>query len=269
MPASASVPTLHIQRPSDESDNIQEHVPLTIAGDWHCCKCQLPTPIYLRAGPHPLGALACECPHKPCGNCTLTSDLVKQFLPIDEAEPAVIPASPTGQEVPFGSVCTACGLSWRAREISRHKKSLRKMPSLSLAQRTRNRLAPEGGRLRKTQSSHVLGNKRIITPPGVGKQAEFAAVEFTGRECTCGWVMDLGALCFQIVEPRVGEEKEEQKEELKEALEEEQEEEPRNAAVWSTTPELEAMGHGHRTLVVRGVEHPNPLRSCPVTRDDI
>lgn len=246
------LPTLRIQRASGDIDGPVHGLPSPTSDSmWHCCQCRLGTEVFIHPGQHPIGALACECPHKPCGNCSISGE-VKPFLPIDdEPEPTVVPASEYGNEIPFGIICPCCGLSWRARETGRYKKSLRKMPSVSLAQHHQNRLAPEKGRLRKSRSSNsiTLGSKRIITPPGIGKQAEYATIKFGGFECTCGKALDLSALCFQIVPAD-----QQQVEVAAEATEK-----------WSTTPELQAMGHDQPTIKIRGVSHPNPLRSCPVT----
>jgi hypothetical protein len=260
-------PMLQVQRPSDDLDSLPN---ISNGGEngsntgedshWHCCKCGTSTQIYVRAGDHPLGALACECPHKPCGSCK-TTGLVKTFLPMEE--PCMIPVSEVHKDIRFGVLCSCCGLSWRAKEIGRYKKTLRKMPSLglSMAQIYQKRLSPASIGLRKSKSTLVLGNKRIITPPGHtrGKQAEYATVKFSDVGCTCGSVIDLtSALCFQIVGPQMVEH-----EKRPVGLSEH-----KKQIGWSTTPELEELGHGEPIIRIKGVAHPNPLRSCPVTGED-
>ena len=234
--------------------------------EWRCCKCGTSTPIHVRAGNHPLGALACECPHKACSSCK-TTGLVRPFLPMEE--PCMVPISEENKGIRFGVLCPCCGLSWRAKEIGRYKKTLRKMPSLgqSMAQMNQKRFAPGNLMgLRKSKSTLVLGNKRNITPPGqaMGKQAEYATVKFSDVACTCGVMIDLAsALCFQIVGPQVNEHVKQSSDLGKEKRKEKKE------VGWSTTPELQAMGHGEPIVRVRGVARPNPLRSCPVTADDL
>jgi hypothetical protein len=267
-----ATPALHVQRPSNDSDSLFD---ITVNGNgteadessWKCCQCGKSTPIGIRPGEHPLGALACECPHKPCGSCK-TSGLVKMFLPMEE--PAIVPVAEVKKNIPFGVICSCCGLSWRAKETGRYKKTLRKMPSLglSVAQMHQNRRAPLNLGLRKSQSTMVLGNKRIITPPGqsLGKQAEYAKVKFSEIECTCGIVIDLSAaLCFQVVEAQVDGHGKEQKasKERKEVHFEEKK------VGWSTTPALQAQGHSRPMIRIRGIDHPNPLRSNPVTDEDM
>jgi len=173
----------------------------------------------------------------------------------------MVPARELTKDITFGVICPCCGLSWRAQETgSRYTKTLRKMPSLCMATLAaqQSRLTPENGRLRKSRSTLVLGNKRIVTPPGVEmpRQAEYATVKFSGLECTCGTVIDLSAFCFQVVKLQAGEkitkvEKGVQVDEKK-------------GKIWSTTPELLARGHDKPIINIRGVLHPNPLRSCPV-----
>ncbi|KAJ4301312.1 hypothetical protein N0V90_003403 [Kalmusia sp. IMI 367209] len=253
-----ALPIVHIQRASTSLDD-----PFTSDADakWYCCACGTSNSVHVRASPHPLGALACNCPHKPCGSCSI-SGTVRPFLPIEE--PAMVPTTTVttalaetskDKSIAFGIICLCCGLSWRAREIgNRYTKTLRKMPSLQI---NKGRLAPLEGRLRKSRSTLALGNKRVVTPPGVEmpKQAEYATVKFSGVQCTCGTSIDLGALCFQIVGEQVDE----------------------NVRAfhrvwvrvgkqpgWSTTEELLAQGHGEAVVRIRGVVHPNPLRSYPV-----
>ncbi|KAJ4344844.1 uncharacterized protein N0V89_012588 [Didymosphaeria variabile] len=275
MSPSVCVPTLQVQRASGGiQDPFIDHATAT----WDCCACGTRNHVYVHPGQHPLGFLACDCPHKPCSAC-LTSGQVKPFLPMNE--PAMVPCGNAasaaegepGNEIRFGIVCPSCGLSWRAREFGkRFSKTLRKMPSVSLNRAVH--LAPVEGRLRKSRSTLVLGNKRIVTPPGkeVPKQAEYVAVRFSGVNCTCGTTISLdSAFCFQIVGEQVTERDRKQKEFwglwVKEG----------NSVGWTTTPELKEKGHGTAMLrlgkvepgnehegVSWRVEHPNPLRSAPV-----
>jgi hypothetical protein len=320
-----STPTLHVQRtsadvmfemhPGDRLPSIpsdDESSSFTTASEgtvWHCCKCGTANAIYAGDDNHQLGALACECPHKPCGSCK-TTGLVKPFLPMEE--PCMVPVSEVDKEIRFGVLCPCCGLSWRAKEIGRYKKTLRKMPSLgfSMAQMQKKRLgvAPGGVgvpnsvslmNLRRSKSTMVLGNQRIITPPGqtMEKQAQYATVKFSGVVCTCGVVIDLAsALCFQIVEPQVDEREqlEEKMSNLEVSSKSENSTKPqksnksekssqseksatskaiseqRKEVGWSTTPELQEMGHGEPIITIRRrVQHFNPLWSNAVTDDDL
>jgi hypothetical protein len=261
------VPTLNIQRASGSTqDPFLDDAPAT----WTCCRCGTHNPVSIHPGAHPVGALACICPHKPCSACK-TAGQVKPFQPMDE--PAMVPCGPAspGTAIPpgddtakekrtelrFGIVCPACGLSWRAREFGkRWSKTLRKMPSVSLGRNAH--LAPPA--LRKSRSTLVLGSKRIITPPGAAglKQAEYVAVRFSGVSCTCGTTVTLkAALCFQIVGAQMDENESEGEGEgtwvWKGSL-----------VGWTTTAEFKEKGHGTPVLRILGVEHPNPLKSAPV-----
>ncbi|KAF2650249.1 hypothetical protein K491DRAFT_697464 [Lophiostoma macrostomum CBS 122681] len=103
------------------------------AGTWTCCRCTKTNTVYLRGGAHPLGALACACPHKPCAGCAFGGSL-RRFVP--RVEPVQVEVAAVGRgrldggigkegglegglemEIPFGVVCTGCGLSWRAQEV--------------------------------------------------------------------------------------------------------------------------------------------------------
>jgi hypothetical protein len=96
-----SPPLLHVRQPTNNSDSLLN---VGIDGDrvdnekssWQCCQCGVITPIGVRHGQHPLGALACECPHKPCAS-------YKIFLPI--GEPATMPIEDMRKEIPFGVIC--------------------------------------------------------------------------------------------------------------------------------------------------------------------
>lgn len=172
-------------------------------------------------------------------------------------------------ELRFGILCPSCGLSWRAREFGkRWSKTLRKMPSVSLHPARGAHLAPEH-RLRKSRSTLVLGNKRVITPPGNAgaKQAEYAAVRFSGVDCTCGTTITLGAaLCFQIVKMEVDSGASDQGSEHG-GTDPGVEASPKwegSSVGWTTTPEFKEKGHGTPILRLLGGKHPNPLRSSPV-----
>lgn len=275
-----AIPTLNLQRASGGfQDPFIDRADAD--GEWVCCVCGTSNDVHIYPGAHPLGALACDCLHKPCHACKVSGQ-VKPFLPM--TEPAMVPcgdstfnsdrANDNGKgkgkatttkanELRFGIICPSCGLSWRARESGkRFSKTLRKMPSVSLHRATYP--APPGeNKLRKSRSTLVLGNKRIVTPPGTAtpaKQAEYAAVRFSGVTCTCGTNIELvSALCFQIVGEQV-----DQREREAERKEKGLWVKAGNSVGWTTTPELKAKGHGTPVLRIRGVEHPNPLRSCPV-----
>ncbi|OAG00683.1 uncharacterized protein CC84DRAFT_321829 [Paraphaeosphaeria sporulosa] len=283
-PSTSHVPEITLQRASGclcDPFTDMDAAPTT----WTCCACGTQNRVSIHSGPHPLGELACDCAHKPCVACSIAGT-VKPFLPMDE--PAMVPCSymststsnPASssepgkanekEELRFGILCPACGLSWRARELGkRWSKTLRKMPSVSLQAR---RLAPEH-RLRKSRSTLVLGTKRVITPPGIAsdKQAEYAAVRFSGVPCTCGTTIRLrAALCFQIVVLEGGEQiRVDEKEMVVDGRMEMDGGEKTvmwegSLVAWTTTPELQEKGHGTPTLRLLEGEHPNPLRSSPV-----
>lgn len=268
-----ALPEIQVQR---ASGGIEAPYIDHASGTWTCCTCHTRVHVYIHPGDHPLGKLSCDCPHKPCSTCT-SSGQVKPFLPIEE--PAMVPcgeigddggpllpggSSPTHEKgIPFGIVCPACGLSWRAREFGkRFSKTLRKTPSLSLSQAMRR--APVEHKLRRSRSSVCLVNhKRIVTPPGegLGKQADYVAVRFSGFVCLCGEKMGLAeAFCFQIVGADQEDERCKEFRSLWEAKSEV------DRVGWSTTEELRGKGHGEEVLRLAGgkVEHPNPLKSAPV-----
>ncbi|PVI03797.1 hypothetical protein DM02DRAFT_611919 [Periconia macrospinosa] len=258
MPACQPPPTFYIKpSPSGstctDSGGEDDDVPEDERAKWHCCHCSRGQPIYIFNGEHIIGALTCDCPHKPCEECTV-SGIVRPFEPMEE--PAIVPVSAENNEIWFGIVCPCCGLSWRAKELRRHSKYLAKMPSFSMAQHHQKRLAgssSEGGKLRRVRSSLALGggNKRIFTPPEKGKQVEFAAVNFSGFECTCGRAIDDTALRFQVTGPPT------QRSQVRSGKK-------ARKSWFSTTPELKARGHGMAELTIGTVRHANPLHSSPV-----
>lgn len=237
---------------SDDSDT---ETPEDERAKWHCCNCFHRRDIHIFNKDHIIGALACVCPHKPCETCGL-SGIVKPFEPIEE--PAIVPVSPENNEIWFGVVCPCCGLSWRAKELRRHSKLLKKMPSFSMAQHHQKRLLgpADGGKLRRVRSTLTLTNKRNITPPGPVKQAEFAAVSFGGFECTCGHAINDAAMRFQVTGPPT---KRVQVSSGPKA----------RKSWWTTRPELKNLGHGKPQLEIQGTKHANPLRSCPIKPEEV
>lgn len=251
-----SSPTFYTHQPLD-NQNLSYKGNITRNGEatWQCCQCKSSHNVSIYPGSHPLGALACDCPHKPCGSCS-TAGVVKPFLPIEE--PATVPTCTANRDVDFGTVCSRCGLSWRARESGRFKKQLSKMSSLKIPTLQQSRMTPGNRRLRKARSSVVMGTKRVAAGTGTEAQAEYAWVWFSGRGCTCGHVMDLSSLCFQIVSPPV----DEGAPRLDPLCRR-----PRKRPGWSTTPKLEARGHGMPMIRYPGACHPNPLCSHPLTEE--
>ncbi|KAF2644354.1 hypothetical protein P280DRAFT_515297 [Massarina eburnea CBS 473.64] len=240
-------PTYHLaqgwERETDECAGIPEDE----AAKWHCCRCRRGQRIFVsNDAEHIIGALSCSaCPHKPCNDCTL-SGIVKLFVPLEE--PTLVPVSEVNNEVWFGTVCGHCGLSWRAKELGRQSKGLKKMPNLGHLHRS----LLSSGTLRKVRSRLFPGSKSGLTPPNPGKQAKFAAVRLTGYECTCRHWIDEASLCFQVfgkpTQRKPGDNEED------------------TTVASSATSDLQAMGHHEETIVMsRGIRHANPLRSNPVT----
>jgi hypothetical protein len=87
-----------------------------------------------------------------------------------------------------------------------------------------------------------------------GDQAESVAVKFTGIKCTCGMTTEASSLCFQIVDPP---------KDFREVQFAKQVV-ARNMVGFGSTPEDRAKGHGTPTLTLKGIRHPNPLRSNPI-----
>ncbi|KAF2876227.1 hypothetical protein BDV95DRAFT_590379 [Massariosphaeria phaeospora] len=205
-------------------------------GKWSCCHCGTQHPLFTQQGAHPLGALSCSCPHKPCGECTLAGS-VKQFLSIS-AEPALVQAPVPGDDIAFGAVCAACGLSWRVQEVG--SKRVKKKAS------HQHLLARKMGSMRRTKSVAALRQTAALAPiPEIRVvQAEDVRVRFCGIRCSCGGVTDLNSLCFK--------------------MEGEGEGRLQGGKQWSTTAEFKAKGHGGPVLLLLGGKHPNPLASNPV-----
>jgi hypothetical protein len=235
-------PTFHLARATTSSNLVVEYdnLPEDQRAKWHCCQCGHGNRITANVGNHIIGALACACPHKPCATCTV-SGIVKPFLPMEE--PAMVPVSEANGKVWFGSVCSACGLSWRAKVVV----------APSLAQIHQARLAPAHRLGRKIRSTFNL-RKHNLAPSTPAQQADKAAVRFGGFDCTCGRKVDLGGLCFQVTgkptERGNGEDDAEPK------------------PWFTTTPELQLKGHGTPTLKLAGGPRPNPLRSAPVSSEE-
>jgi hypothetical protein len=195
-------------------------------------------------------------------------------------------------EIPYGVVCGVCGLSWRAGEVDNLEKKkegkgkgktsgVRKMPSLSIrGMKKHHRLEPKEGKLRKSKSlmdlvlpsarkpsSEKKKTKDGLVDPGKGKEendkkkkevvlptpeqgqgqaegkesggVQSATVQFSGIKCKCGRYSNIESFCFRVTEINT-------------------------AATRATTAQFMSMGHDGPVLRICGLEHPNPLRSCPV-----
>ncbi|KAF2792635.1 hypothetical protein K505DRAFT_362725 [Melanomma pulvis-pyrius CBS 109.77] len=260
--------------------------PVPESHSWTCCQCHTTTPLSINSGQHPLGAVSCICPHKPCECCTFTG--LTHFLPI--IEPGVVPlslASPSsssGSEIPFGIICSDCGLSWRVEETAAQARMfrLRKMPSVRGALRGfhNHKLLGQAGRLRKSRSLVALGlQARDATGDEKDeveekeqekkeeKPASFTTVTFSGLTCSCGRVSSLdSSFCFRVVTPkRISSVPEAAPAVVKTST-------PapvRETVGRKTDEELMAKGHDDAMIRVCGREHPHPLRSAPVMAEDL
>ncbi|KAF2015735.1 hypothetical protein BU24DRAFT_461967 [Aaosphaeria arxii CBS 175.79] len=212
--------------------------------------------LQLRPGKHPIGAVACRCPHRPCEDCRFSGSL-RYFMPI--TDPLSIPRvdrhhSTTGDrmsEIPYGIVCKTCGLSWRAEEVRR----ARRVPSLKETFRDlqKNRLHPRGGRLQKSQSMLTLNaSPKLVVEDSSSPIVRSTSIRLAGRKCTCGSVSSEDTFCFRIVTEN----------ELGNSLESSARYYREPSRV--TDEELRAKGHHNSVLCIRNVVHPNPLRRNPV-----
>ncbi|KAH7077300.1 hypothetical protein FB567DRAFT_400486, partial [Paraphoma chrysanthemicola] len=251
-------------------------------GKWCCCKCGGGCELYEHdEGDNLVGAVACNCPHRSCENCTLTGR-IKPYKPVQEPIPVQLPDDKP-KLVQFGVLCNNCGLSWRAQTVKdtvrqkvsavpktiakasgqpleklRHTKSL-----VNLLGEPTPKPATSG--LSKMKSNATLRAKSDEMEKEHGKQVKSVMVYFSGFDCTCGHTLDASALCFQIVEA----------------------DEASAASVITTTattaappavvepessftasPEDRIRGIGNSVLKIwRGgktIYHPNPLASNPV-----
>lgn len=168
-----------------------------------------------------------------------------------------------GGNVPYGVVCGGCGLSWRAEEL----RKVKKVPSImKMADVQKKRLAPQFGKLRKSQSLMNLkksfGSQAKKEEQMVEKRVRSTSVQFTGLKCTCGCVSTLDSFCFQLTEQELGP--------LDVVPEETAQLEPAQPLPSrATNDRLQAMGHHEPELRVRHVRHPNPLRGNPVEPSDL
>jgi hypothetical protein len=220
-------------------------------------------------------------------------------MPISEPATVLLRNGPhpgvrVDMDTPYGVVCGVCGLSLRAREVDVEKEKekekegkrktgktgVRKIPSLSIRGMKRHCLDPKEGKLRKSKSlmdlvlpsarkpsSEKKKTKDGLVDPGKGKEendkkkkevvlptpeqgqgqaegkesggVQSATVQFSGIKCKCGRYSNIESFCFWVTERNT-------------------------AATRATTAQFMDMGHDRPVLRICGLEHPNPLRSCPV-----
>lgn len=252
-------------------------------GAWGCCECDTTHGVQGTDNrQHPATTLKCNCGHHSCVNCTLKGQ-IKKFQPMNEPEVVQL-SEDANKDVRFGVFCSGCGTAWRAvkvetatpkktalQRISALPKRLLKhgmhpleklchsssLSNMSSPDTTASASVPAA----QPTSSASTFNLRALSnemEEGHGKQADLATVQFTGLLCTCGGVTDISSLCFQIFDPPV----DFYEAEFKKLME------GRRVAGFGTTPEDQARGHGTPTLTLKGISHPNPLRSAPVQEDD-
>ena len=226
---------------------------------WKCCKCNHATRIAFISGEHPIGTAACVCQHSLCHKCSFSG--ISHFIPI--VEPCLVPVRSSAvlaafeEEVPFGIICRECGLSWRTTEKKATLPDRKTSVQSVLRDLRSHKIAPTAGRLRKSRS--LIGPGMLIREDkekGKGKEAYetlgFKNVTFSGIPCSCSCVSSLDStFCFRIdVSP------------------------PAIPGVNVRDPNEEIAGFlvtGPRDDTVirtRAGEHPNPLKSAPVTDSD-
>lgn len=243
-------------------------------GTWRCCKCKRGHDIHHFAdGEHPISTLNCVCTHRSCADCTFDGD-IRRFQPMKEPEIVQL-SEDKSNEIRFGVVCDACGLSRRAKDVSHdtHKSTTIQRIS-AVPKRLAKRRAYPRGRLRHSRSLGDISEDSALpdtTTPilcstlnlralsdemekGHGKQAECTTVRFTGLKCSCGAYTCATSLCFQVVvPPQDGEEAVSGGSRLLQL---------------QSTPTDRARGHGTPVLTLKGRDHPNPLMSSPVLQGD-
>lgn len=269
-------------------------------GLWRCCKCGKAHNLYPQEqGQNLIKALECDCPHRSCEDCALTGD-IKPFKPVQE--PIPVQLSDVDKRILFGIFCGDCGSSWQAAPVSDVVGSRTKRQKISAV--PKNLVQHTAHPLDKLRVSRSMANLRGDPTPKAhspkafkstynlrvlsdemekehGKQANSVMVMFSGIVCTCGRTLTTCDLCFQIVEQPKQLEQHEQSEQS-ERLEHDAEEPDviareelklRKEPTFSATAEDIAKGIYEPTLTLivkdRTIHHPNPLKSNPVTKDDL
>jgi len=213
---------------------------------WKCCNCKRQHKFRLHSGKHPAGSFFCSCTHKPCEHCHFAGSL-KYFVPIQEPFTIVTPNSDKGEGIPYGVICRNCGVSWRAKstlpppktstketKIMRCPTRFLSLPTMSDRAHKRRSLF-DFGQVYNTSQSRT---KLLIGPAG-DTAIRSTEIQFSGLKCSCGSVSKVDtSFCFRIAKD-----------------------------------DKSGLGDGQRdplsyhdgpTIDIRGVRHPNPLRSNPV-----
>jgi hypothetical protein len=158
----------------------------------------------------------------------------------------VTPNSEKGEEIPYGIICKKCGSGWRATPTLRHQKTS--------AQELKKKHCPQQffslpampDRVRKGHRSMLDFAQSYNTSQGGsnGNRIEDTAIrstdiQFSGLKCTCGSVSRVEiTFCFRIVKGNNSDLEDERR--------------------------AQSSYHDKPIISIRGVEHPNPLRSNPV-----
>ncbi|KAF2740342.1 hypothetical protein EJ04DRAFT_572188 [Polyplosphaeria fusca] len=242
---SLSLSTLRkMKQPSPEASDMPPDPPPE--GSFRCCQCDIVNDVYFSTGKNPLGIVSCQCHHVACEACFLFGRIAN-FAPI--TEPLLVPVSEADlKQIPFGIVCSDCGMSWRAEGV----RCLKKKPSLLAPPQ---RPPSENGSLKKSKSMTFASSstKKTKAPEATSENAHIKAVtiRFYGKKCICGEVSNSQTMGFKILETAKDEPA------FKKIK-------PYKAPERFTTPELLEKGHHSPMIRLWGKEHPNPLRSCPV-----
>jgi hypothetical protein len=113
-----SYPNVRDLYSASEYPNLRTNVPEDPGDRLMICSCKRETILKLWKGPHPFKTLKCAgCDQTP-NQQTFTTEILKQIgYPILRV--AIVPEWRYGEliEVPYGSVCPGCGLTYRAKVL--------------------------------------------------------------------------------------------------------------------------------------------------------
>ncbi|KAF2876081.1 hypothetical protein BDV95DRAFT_559971 [Massariosphaeria phaeospora] len=93
-----------------------QDAPWVTKGLWMCCHCGHITSLLHIGADNPFGKLLCpHCSHIWCPDCETTPHLLPFPTPLYNSSNRTVPTT-CGDDfrVPFGEVCTECGITWRA-----------------------------------------------------------------------------------------------------------------------------------------------------------
>ncbi|KAH7132111.1 hypothetical protein B0J11DRAFT_612270 [Dendryphion nanum] len=251
----ATVPDIVLQSPSDTSSNASLYRQSTMSFQtqgtaapqsamdsniWRCCHCMRQQHVFPSKDKQPAEGPRCGCGHQACEGCAKSgfahfADHPSNSLAVPVSSPMV-----NDNEDDEGKIrCKACGCIWVEEEEK--NRTLKKRPSWKgIRDLYKGRLTPRTGK--KLPKSQSLFNMTFRSSTHLAEDVRLEDPESAKiMKCKCG----------NILNPPPFEEP---------AVKEVAPPEPSRA----TDETLLAKGHHSNTINIRGVRHPNPLRSNPV-----